>query len=346
MICGFAIPGDISARTGGYGYARRLIREIDAEGVELRPVALPGSFPDPTRADIEESFDLIAAARAPVLIDGLALGALPADRLAALGKPLVGLCHHPLAMETGLSDERRQRLAASEAVALGACRRVVTTSEATAHLLTREFAVPWERITVARPGTDPAPRARGSEEHTVALLAVGALIPRKGYADLVAALAGLKQFDWHLTVAGSRHRDPAHADRIAALIERRGLERRVHLAGEMDEAALGRAYRRADIFVLPSRFEGYGMVYAEALARGLPVIGCDAGAVAEATATGGAILVEPGDVDALGDALTGLIADAETRQAMADAAWEGAPSLPRWSETAAAVAAALREARR
>ena len=346
MIAGFAVPGNLAARTGGYGYARRLIKEMPSEGIELQHLALPPSFPDPTPAHVDETIELIARARAPVLIDGLALGALPGERLAALGKPLVGLCHHPLGFETGLAAARRAALIASETAALAACRRVVTTSRATARLLAAEFGVPDERIHVAPPGTDPAPRARGPEEPTVAILAVGALVPRKGYADLIGALAGLRWLDWHLVIAGSPERDPAHAAEIEALIAARGLARRVHLAGELDANALGRAYGKADFFALASHFEGYGMVFAEALARGLPVVGYEAGGVAEATATGGAILVAPGDVSALADALAGLIADGEARRALADAAWAGASRLPRWSATAEAVAAAMRAAAR
>lgn len=343
MIGSFAIPGDLGTRTGGYGYARRLLGLLEGT---LGHVALPGSFPLPDADDVEETFELLAAARPPVLIDGLALGVLPADRLRALGKPVVGLCHHPLGLETGLSPERSAELIASETAALGACHRVVVTSAMTARVLVSDFGVPEARIAVAPPGTDPVPRAPGSGEAAVSLLSVGALVPRKGFLDLIEALGALKALDWHLMIAGSPDRDPGHAALIVRRIAEAGLERRIHLAGELDEEALARAYARADVFVLASQYEGYGMVFAEALARGLPVVGYDAGAVAEATATGGALLLPPGHVAGLGDALAGLIVDREAHAALAAKAWEGAARLPRWAGAADVVAETLREAMR
>ena len=344
MIASFAVPGDIETRTGGYGYARRLLADIGAEGVELQHIALPGSFPTPDRHDLDETFELLRGARAPLLIDGLALGVLPADRLADLGKPVVALCHHPLALETGLSPERAETLRAAETAALDTCAGVITTSQTTAGELVRDFAVPEDRITVAPPGTDPAPRAHGSGEETVMLVSVGALVPRKGFNDLIAALAELRALPWHLTIAGSPDRDPTHADSLRQTASEHGLERRIEFTGEMQAEALGRLYRGADLFVLASRHEGFGMVFTEALAHGLPVVGCDAGAVAEATATGGAQLVPPGDRVALCDALGHLISDGEARAMLAEAAWTGASELPRWSGTAQAVAEALRKA--
>ncbi len=342
MIASFAVPGDISTRTGGYEYARRLLEHAPATGLDLVHLALPGSFPAPSQADLDESFEQLRTARAPILIDGLALGALPAERLAALEKPLAALCHHPLGMETGLAPERRDALLASEKAALAACRAVITTSRATARTVAAEFGVPENRIAVAPPGTDPAPRAQGSGEDTVALVAVGSIVPRKGFADLVAALAPLKSLDWHLTIAGSPDRDPACAADLEARIEAAGLSRRIHLAGSLDHDALARVYARSDAFVLASHYEGYGMVFAEALARGLPVIGYHGEAVAEATSGGGAILVPTGDAAALSEALAALISDPEARAAQAEAAWAGARSLPRWRDSTETVATVLR----
>ena len=344
MRASFAIPGDLATRTGGYGYARRLIAEAPGAGLELEVVRLPDVFPAADRAAITESLEMLDAARPPVLVDGLALGTLPADGLAGLAKPLVALCHHPLGLETGLAPDRAAALVASEREALAQCRRVITTSRTTAETLIAGFDVAGDRITVALPGTEPAPRAQGSDDGTVQILSVGSIVPRKGHRDLVAALAGLKAHGWYLDIAGSPDRDPAEAEALRDAITATGLGGRIKLVGELDDAALARAYGRADLFVLASHYEGFGMAFTEALARGLPVIGCDGGAVAEAVATGGAVLVPPGDVAALRAALEPLIADGEARAALAAAAWEGARALPRWNDTAAAVAGALREA--
>ena len=155
----------------------------------------------------------------------------------------------------------------------------MATSAATARLLVCDFAVPPDRIVVAPPGSDKVAPARGSHGGPVELLAVGAIVERKGYDVLIAALAGLTDLPWRLTIAGDRDRDPPIAARLEADIARRGLEARVVLEGAVPAARLAALHQNADLFVLASRFEGYGMAYADAIAHGLPVIGTDAGAI-------------------------------------------------------------------
>ena len=342
----FAVPGELGTPTGGYAYARRLLAGAHEAGTDLTHIALPGRFPAPSAAELEETARVLRALPAgePILIDGLALGVLPAEMLRALPGPVVALCHHPLALETGVTPDDVRRLAASERAALGACVRVIATSATTARTLVAEFDVPEALLTVAPPGTDPALRARGSGGPGVAILSVGSLTRRKGHDLLIRALGGLADLDWHLRIVGPADRDPAHSRELKALVEGEGLARRVTLAGALDDRAVAEAYARADLFVLASRYEGFGMVYAEAMAHGLPVVGCAAGAVAEAT-RGAARLVPPEDATALGEALASLISDGAARTALAEACWQAAQGFARWSDTAAAVAAVLRVVR-
>ncbi|MEE8453752.1 MAG: glycosyltransferase family 4 protein [Limibaculum sp.] len=339
-----AVPGDLGAPTGGYGYARRLLAEAGGAGVELTYLALPGGFPRPSPGELAETGRRLGAlpAGCPVLIDGLALGVLAAELLRALPGPVIALCHHPLALETGTGRQAARRLRASERAALAACARVIATSATTAKTLTADFAVPEAHLTVACPGTDPAPRARGSGGPGVAILSVGSLTPRKGHDVLIAALVGLAHLDWRLTIAGPADRDPAHARELAGLIGAAGLQDRVALAGALDAGEIAQAYDRADLFALASRHEGFGMAYREAMAHGLAVVGCAAGAVPEAT-RGAAHLVEPGNPAALRAALAPLIEDRVARARLADACWQAAQGFVRWPDTAAKVAAALRE---
>jgi len=338
----FAIPGRLDTPTGGYGYARRLLAEAEAQGLILRHWPLPDGFPAPTPAELDETERRLRAAPAgwPLLIDGLALGAMPPGLIAGLESPVVALCHHPLGLESGLAGDAAARLIAAERAALGAVRHVITTSATTARCLARDFAVPRARITVARPGTDPVPAVPSADRDSggpVRLLSVGSLTPRKGHDLLIAALAGLGDLDWRLTIVGPEGRDPAHARALRARIGEAGLAARVTLAGAADAPALAREYAAADLFVLASRYEGYGMAYAEAMAHGLAVLGCDTGAVAEAT-LGAARLVPPEDAAALGAALGPLIADPSARRALAARCRAAAADLPRWAETARIVA--------
>ncbi len=341
----FAVPGDLGTPTGGYAYARRLLQAAPEAGLALVHVALPGRWPHPSEAERAEAERRLRAlpAGAPILVDGLALGAMPDAMLSGLPGPLVALCHHPLALETGVPAGEAAHFRATERAALAACARVVVTSETTGGILVRDYGVRREVLTVAVPGTDPAARAAGSGGPGVAVLSVGSLTPRKGHDVLVAALAGLTGLDWRLTIAGPADLDPGHAGALRRQVEAAGLSERVTFAGALTAEALDRAYAAADLFVLASRYEGFGMVYTEAMARGLPVIGCDAGAVAEAT-RGAALLVPPGDVAALRAALARLIGDGVARARLAGGCWAGAQGFARWSDTAARVAGALREA--
>ncbi|HEV2552792.1 MAG TPA: glycosyltransferase family 4 protein [Bosea sp. (in: a-proteobacteria)] len=337
----FAIPGDIDLPTGGYAYDRRLLAEWRAIGIPAQHIALPGSFPFPTDGDLHETGR--ALLQRPyddtLLIDGLAYGAFPEGIAAGLAGRVVALVHHPLGLETGHAPEIARALLAREAAALRYVRAVVTPSPAMKRLLAADFGVPAERITVAAPGVDAAPRASGSAAgEPLQLLAVGSVVPRKGYDVLVAALAGLSDRDWRVTIVGATDRATDTVAALVAQIEAAGLNGRIRLVGAIDDAALAEAYGHADLFVLPSLFEGYGMVLTEALARGLPIVCTTGGAAAETAPDDAALKVAPGDATALAKALASLIDAPARRQAMADAAWVAADALPRWRDTAAIVA--------
>ena len=343
-----ALPGDPDTASGGYGYDRRVVAGLRGLGWDVGVLRLPDGFPAPTPAALVDAYAALAAQPpgVPLLVDGLALGAMPAVGAAIDPRtPLVALVHHPLAAECGLAPGRADALRASERAALAAARHVVTTSRATAAAIVADYDVPADRITVAVPGTDPADPAVGSGGPAVALLSVGALVPRKGHDLLLAALARLPATaDWRLTVVGDDRRDPPTAHGLRAAASAARLADRVRFTGTVDAVRLDGLFRSADLFVLASRHEGYGMAYAEAVARGLPVVGTTAGAIAEAVPDGAGVLVPPDDVDALAAALRTLVTDPVARGRVAAAARDAAGRLPRWSRTVALVADALRAA--
>jgi glycosyltransferase involved in cell wall biosynthesis len=339
----FMIPGDLEALTGGYGYDRRIVDGLRGLGWTVRVEALDASFPDPTpfaREDVRRRFRAIDDGTL-VMVDGLAFGALGAETEDERRRlRFVALVHHPLAEETGIDSRLAASLRASETRALANARVVVVTSRPTADGLTR-YGVGADRIAVVEPGTDPAPLARGSGDGPVNLLCVASLIPRKGHEILVEALARLAQSAWHLTCVGSLDRDVPTADRVRALLAQYDLSDRVTFTGDLHQPELDREYDHADVFVLPTFHEGYGMVVGEALARGLPVVSCPTGAIAElVTSTAGA-LVPPGNVPALVHALTELIDHRETRLRLAAGARQIRDRLPTWETAAARMAAAL-----
>lgn len=337
----FAIPGDIDLPTGGYAYDRRLLAEWREMGIAARHVALPGSFPFPTGVDLAETGRAILSQpfEDTLLIDGLAYGAFPEGIAAGLAGRVVALVHHPLGLETGLAPDTAQMLLARETGALRYARAIITTSPTMKRLLAADFGVEQARITVAVPGVDPAPRAAGGPpDGPLRLLAVGAIVPRKGFHVLVEALASLRDRNWNLTIIGAGDRSPQTMRALTGQIAAAGLEDRILLAGAVGDVTLAAAYDRADLFVMPSLFEGYGMVLTEALARGLPIVCTTGGAAAETAPDAAALKVAPDDAGALAKAIASLIDAPARRRALADAAWSAAATLPRWRDTAAIVA--------
>lgn len=342
----FAIPGDIDLPTGGYAYDRRVLALLPEMGIDIEHTPLPRTFPRPSGMDLCTTAQVLAGAPAGtvMLIDGLAYGAFSAATLASIPHRIVALVHHPLAFETGIGPDRAAFLLASETAALARANHIVVTSAMTAAILQANLAVPADKLTVAEPGTDEAPRATGTGA-PLQLLAVGSIVPRKGYTVLIEALRGLAAPDWHLTIAGAV-RDPQELAQVEAAITATGFADRISLAGAVDDASLARLYNKADLFVMPSLFEGYGMVLAEAMARGLPIICTTGGATAETVPDGAGIKVNPGDARAFADALTCVMGEAALRTKFADASWAAGQKLPRWTDTARTIANVIKDVAR
>ena len=338
----FAVPGDLETPTGGYVYDRRIIAELAALGWRTRVLDVGDTFPHPseaTRAAAAERL-LRLPRHSPIVIDGLAFGVLPDTAQMLRGTHLlVALVHHPLALETGLSAAQASSFRTSERAALACARHVIATSAATTRMLATDFAVPLERLSMVQPGTDPAvpqPRQRAA---MIRLLTVGSIIPRKGYDVLVAALATLTHLPWRLLIVGDCSRSPATTAQLKMDIARFGLSDRVALRGVVSADQLAPIYQASDLFVLPSRFEGYGMAFAEAIAHGLPVIGTQAGAIPETVPAEAGILVPPGDVEALAQALAALMKEPQHLEKLAAAA--RAVSFPSWRDQGARFARVL-----
>jgi glycosyltransferase involved in cell wall biosynthesis len=350
-LCLFAVPGDLDAPTGGYAYARKLLRHWPEERGKIRHLALPGGFPSPSQAEIEASVALIAreaaqaGSRAIALIDGLAYGAMPEDAIRCLLLPVVALVHHPLGLETGLGAEESAALLASEKRALALATGIVATSGATARTLHEIFGIEPDRIAVAEPGVERASRAAGSGGcGPLHIVSAGAITPRKGFDTLIEALGLLREVPWRATIAGSLDRDATTARQVQDHARRLGLGERIRFTGALPEAALAELYHEADIFALATHYEGYGMVFAEAMARGLPIMCSGEGAVRETVPEAAGLHVAAGDPHAFASALRRMLEDELFRQACGDAAFAHAQSLPDWNETAKRVAASVERA--
>ena len=250
---------------------------------------------------------------------------------------LAVLVHLPLAEETGLDPEVAAELDARERATLHAAHAVVATGGACARHLVHHHELPPGKVHVVEPGVDPAPLARGTDGISH-LLCVASLTPRKGQDLLVEALATVEG-PWRCTFAGPLK----HAEYVARLRESlrdKGFQDRCELPGPVTGRALDDAYDSADLVVLPSRAETYGMVVTEALARGVPVLATEVADIAE-TLAGAGIVVPPGNAGALADGLRSWFGDAERRRSLRAAARVRRGMLAPWTETSRRMAAVL-----
>ena len=312
----FIVPegiDDPARPSGGNTYDRRVIDGLAALGwtVHEQGIETLEGIPDD----------------AVVLLDGLI--ASPAPEVLV---PHAGRLRQVVLMHMPIGDPR-------ERAVLESATAVITTSRWTGRRLRELYGLAAERIHVAEPGVDPAPLASGTESGQ-ALLCVAAVTPHKGHDALLDALATVADLPWRCTCVGSLDRDPA----FAATVLRRA-NGRVEFTGPRTGPELERAYAAADLLVLPSHAETYGMVVTEALARGVPVVATDVGGVSEALGDGG-LLVPPGDPAALAAALRRWLGDAGLRGRLRRAARERRTTLRGWAATTSVVAGVLAGAAR
>jgi glycosyltransferase involved in cell wall biosynthesis len=304
--------GDPTRRTGGNLYNRHMLAALRKGGVRVTTVVLRD------RRDAARLGELHVPL---VLVDTIAasLAARHLTGLRASGSRVVALVH----MRLGAMRLARR------------ADRVIAVSRALADELVAG-GIDRRRIVVISPGRDRvAARLRANSDGRV--LCVANWTPAKGIHTLVAAAARVPEVS--LDLVGDTP-DPAYAARVWRAIAARGVADRVRVYGSLGPAALARRYAAASIFALPSTREGYPMVFVEALAHGLPVVGCDIPAVREVTG-GAAILVQPGRVASLAAALQRLVTDERARKALARRSLLRARQLPTWAESEARLVRAL-----
>jgi glycosyltransferase involved in cell wall biosynthesis len=331
----FAIPGDITTLTGGYIYERRLLEGLRAAGRDVLHVELAASFPDPAPAEMADAVARLAALdpERPLILDGLVFGSIDTGGLATVRAPIVAMIHHPLAHESALTEARRALLYRTERDNLRLARHVLVPSPHTAAILTAEYGVAPELITIVRPGTD-RPLGPSAPVEPPLILSVGIQHPRKGHDILLRALARVTDLDSRAVIVGSPY-DPPHATDLAALHAELGLGERVTFAGRVSSERLSELYRSATIFALATRYEGYGIVFDEALAHGLPIVSCRTGAVPQTVPAEAGLLVPPEDAEAFAGALRTLLEDRATRARLGAASAAAGALLPGWDTVAA-----------
>lgn len=333
----FAIPGDINTLTGGYIYERLLLEGLRNLGHDVAHIELGDTFPNPTPNHMAHAIGALTALPpdCALILDGLVYGSIDTAGLAQVKAPIVAMIHHPLAKETGLDPVMAAHLFRTERDNLALAAEVLVPSPHTAHILTSEYDVPPGKIIIAQPGTD-RPTLPHTPTDPPLILSVGILHPRKGHDTLITALARLKHLDWRAVIVGSPH-DPTHAEALDQMRHDLGLAERVTLAGRVERPDLFRLYAEATLFALATRYEGYGIVFDEALVRGLPIVACATGAVPQTVPQDAGLLVPPDTPTILADALNHLLTNDSARATKTAGAARAGARLPTWDGTARTV---------
>jgi glycosyltransferase involved in cell wall biosynthesis len=315
-------PGRVS---GGNIYDQHVRDGLRSSEWDVRMVVIPegrGSLADHMLSALPDN--------ALTLIDGLIAARAPEDLIAHASRLRIVVLAHMAAAPERLREAMR------------VAKRIIATSEWTrSELLSLDLAEP-RHVVVAHPGTDPAASTVASRSGA-RLLCVGVVAPHKGQDLLVRALGNLTDIDdWTCTIVGSLDAAPEFVSELKHTIRRTHLTTRTRFTGILTGGLLENAYSQADLVVVPSRDESYGMVVAEALARGIPVLSTRVGGIPEAlsSATAG-IMIPPEDPWALEVVLRQWWASSERRTGLKAAALRAREAARPWSATIAVIASTL-----
>ena len=343
------VPGNIQHNSGGNVYNASLMDGLSQLGISVAIEPVDGEWPVAATEDRRRLAGLLGPGPAGpgtdsggasdagtvTIVDGLVASGAPEalEEAAAAGgqRPWI-LLHMPLLDHPEL-----------EIRSLRAAAGVICTSSSVAAEITRRHGA--THVHVALPGTEPAEPAAGSDPRH--LISVAALLPNKDQLTLLRALALVKDLPWTAALVGSGEADPEYAGAVRAAWKELRLEDRVRLAGEVTGQALEKEWHAADLSLLVSKVEAFGMAVTESLAHGLPVVvrsgtgaveALSLGAVGgDETALPGAVVVLDSDPAPLAAVLRAWLASAELQATWRRAALAGRERLPGWDATARGV---------
>lgn len=339
-------PARLSRLTGGIYYDFMIGERFKASGWEVEYFNLE-SLPRYAKMLKLPSAGIISR-RCPdtfnILITTLGCSTLTLGlqrRVNHLGRFTVLICHH-FRSHLERTPLRRFLYTWTEKRIVREADFIIAISGSTVRKL-EELGRSGHDVLLARPGLNvrlaDEPRFR---EDPRRLLLVGNIEERKGILEAVQALACSNIEDIELYIVGERNFDRGYLEKVEAMIGELGLEERVHITGRLSDAELAMEYSRADVFLLPSYWEGYGMATAEAMAQGLPVISTTAGAIPDMIEDGvSGLLVEPGDPQAIGECIRRLFTEPVLRRNLAEGALRKAALFPSWDDTTALVLEAV-----
>lgn len=350
MRVGLLIYGSLDTVSGGYLYDRKLVEHLRRQGDSVEIFSLPWrsyfrSLGDNFSAPL---FSRLAQTRLDILLQdelnhpSLFLFNQRLRRRASY--PLVSIVHHLRSSEQR-APWQNAFYGWIERIYLNSVQAFIYNSQTTR----REVRVRLRSevpSAVVFPGGDRLQpdlssadiRRRALAPGPLRLLFLGNLIPRKGLHHLIQALSRLTSLhpgvQWELKAAGSLSADPAYSRLVLRQIRQAGLESRIQLLDAVPDADLRGLLESSHVLATPSSYEGFGIVYLEAMGFGLPVIGGAAGAAAEIVTDGvNGFLIPAGDVPLLAECLLALARDRERLAQMSLAARQRYAAFPGWEKS-------------
>ena len=357
---------DPSRPSGGNTYGRRVCAALDARGWSVVVHEAPGQWPHANPAAHLALGRTLAQLSddALVLLDGLVASSVP-HVLAPEQRRLrqVVVVHLPLGVsvgggmaagspEAGRTPAETPGVTPGEAVrradegaVLRGARAVIATSAWTAQWLRTAYALEHGSVHLVPPGADSAPLA-GASRSGERLICVGALTAIKGHDVLVEALALDADLDWSCRLVGSPRIEPVFVEALHARARAAGVDHRLEFTGPVAPERMSAVYADADLLLVPSRMETFGMAAIEALARGIPVLGSAVGGLPEAVGESPSgdrpgLLTPPGNPALLARELRRWLSDADLRRQLRAAARGRSATIGDWSATADRLARVL-----
>ncbi len=351
MDVGLVVAGSIEQTSGGYRYDRELVSHLERHGDDVTVISVPPEPPESgeplaIRERLDRPFDVL-------LQDELCYPTL-VEHNPHLDGPseIVALVH---LLESARPEERdapdgsrtRNRTRERERRYLETVDAAIATSEYTASRTTELVTLPTLVAPPAgrREGAAVSPTAvdRRARATPFRLVFVGNVVDRKNLPTLLEALARVdRACEWDATVVGDTNADPAAARVARARAAALQIDDRISFAGRVDDATLESILERTHVLAVPSTYEGFGMVYLEAMEYGVVPIASAVGGASEFVDDGhNGFVVDPDDVDRITSVLETLVTDRDRLSAIGRRALETADAHPTWGETTDSVRAFL-----
>jgi glycosyltransferase involved in cell wall biosynthesis len=348
MRIALLIYGSLETVSGGYLYDRKLVEYLRGQGDQVEIISIPWRN---YAAHLTDNFSIPLFNRLRQLqIDALLQDELNHPSLFLLNRrlrekvhyPLVSIVHHlrssefrPKWQNTIYRLVEKKYLESVDALVFNSRATQETVTQISAHLNDKPCVAAYPAGNRFNPVLNTATiDQRAQQPGPLRIAFLGNLIPRKGLHTLLKALSSTPSDLWELRVIGSITNDPQYARHVQSFVSKWDLSQQVKFLGAAPDDLIAQTLAESHVMVVPSSYEGYGIVYLEGMSFGLPAIGTTAGGAREIITHGvDGFLINPGDVKSLQAHLFDLASNRQKLASMGQAAHRRFKAHPGWEET-------------